>query len=363
MRSRIRSIFRRLETEVDLVVVANGTYPHVDMCFYYATGLDHGLFEGSLALISPQGLEIITSLLEGESARHPEADVTVYKERKERAGILRERLSGCRRIGIDPPELTHKWYKELSAAAPKGARLIDVSKALMAARLVKDRAEVSRMRRACRIAAEAASEIIPELREGVREYEVSAGLTYLMQQRGASGPAFDTIVAFGKMSAEPHYVAGDAKLRRGEIVLLDFGALYRRYRSDITRTYIFGRATPKQKEMYELVLDAQTAALRRMKPGVKGGDVHRAAERRISRSRFKGRFTHAVGHSIGLATHDGSGLHPSIPLTLEPGMIFTVEPGVYLPGYGGVRIEDDVLITKDGCEVLTPAPKELIEVS
>lgn len=363
MRSRMRSVFKRLDPDIDVVVLANGTYPHVDMSFYYVTGLDHGLFEGSLALLSDNGLDIITSLMEQDSARHADAEVLVYRQREERAKLLKKKLRGCRRIGINPPEMTHKWYTSLKSAAPRGAKLVDVSNALTAARLVKDRAEVRRMRTACSIAAEAASEITQYLKEGVKEYAVSAQLTCLMQQRGASGPAFDTIVAFGRTSAEPHYVAGNARLRKGAFVLLDFGAVYKRYRSDITRTYIFGRASPKQREMYEVVLMAQESALKRVIPGKKGGDVHKAAEATIRRSRFRGRFTHAVGHSIGLATHDGSSLHPAVDVTLEPGMIFTVEPGIYLTGYGGVRIEDDVLVTKDGCELLTHAAKEFIEIS
>ncbi|MFO7992509.1 MAG: M24 family metallopeptidase, partial [Thermoplasmata archaeon] len=145
---------------------------------------------------------------------------------------------------------------------------------------------------------------------------------------------------------------------KGDFVLMDFGALYDRYRSDITRTYVLGEASEKQKKIYDVVAEAQQRALDLIEPGVKGEDVHNAAAEYIDGTEFKGKFTHGLGHSIGLATHDGSGLSPSVDITLEPGMVYTVEPGVYLPGFGGVRIEDDIVVTEDGCEILTSANRD-----
>jgi len=141
--------------------------------------------------------------------------------------------------------------------------------------------------------------------------------------------------------------------------LFDFGALYKRYVSDITRTYVVGDIEEKQRRMYETVLEAQEAALDMIEAGIKGEDVHNAAAEVIDSTEFEGKFMHGLGHSIGLSVHDGSGLSPSVDITLEPGMVFTVEPGIYLPGYGGVRIEDDIVVKEEGYEMLTSADKEL----
>ncbi|MBI5001060.1 MAG: aminopeptidase P family protein [Euryarchaeota archaeon] len=362
MLSRVKKVLKRVGRKADAIVVANGVEPHIDLSFFYLTGLDHGLFEGSVAVAKPDGLTIITSVLEEESARHAEADVLVFKSADERKRMLQNALKGCKKVGINPPEMTHKWYATIQGLA-KRAKLVDVSEEIVAARLVKDEKEVELMREACAIASEAAEDIIEFIKPGVKEYELAAELSYMMQKSGASGTAFESIVAFGPMSAEPHYIAGAQKLKKGQFVLLDFGAQYRKYRSDITRTYVSGRATPKQRDMYQTVLGAQLASIKKVKAGLKGGGVHDASQKVIDRSKYKGRFTHSVGHSIGLSVHDGGRLHPTIDMRLHRGMIFTVEPGIYLPGYGGVRIEDDVLVTKSGCELLTDARKELIEIS
>ena len=152
-------------------------------------------------------------------------------------------------------------------------------------------------------------------------------------------------------------------LKKGDFVLCDFGACYNRYNSDITRTFIFGKASVKQKEMYETVFEAHNIGLEEVRPGIKANKVHEAVNNYIDDTQFKGRFIHSTGHSLGLSVHDGGAkFSPTCDIELKENMVFTVEPGIYIPGYGGVRIEDDILVKKDGIEILTKTPCKIIEI-
>jgi Xaa-Pro dipeptidase len=205
---------------------------------------------------------------------------------------------------------------------------------------------------------------VPEfLHEGIYEYEIAAEIDYLLQKNGADKSAFETISSFGKNTAEPHYSHGDTKLKLGNFALFDFGANFRKYNSDITRTFVFGKPNDKQKEMYETVFTAQKIGFNLIKPGVKAKMVHEAVNSYIDSSKFKGCFIHSTGHSLGLAVHDGkAGLSADCDVELKENMVFTVEPGIYIPGFGGVRIEDDVLIKRNGIDILTESPRAFIEI-
>ncbi|MFQ6107322.1 MAG: M24 family metallopeptidase [Thermoplasmata archaeon] len=362
MKSRVGKIFRHAEKDLDCIAIMNGTEPLLDMTFFYVTGFTSGLFEGSCVFLYPdRSMRLVTSLLERESARRADFPVRIFKSLQDRERMLKAALRGCKKIGVNSAELTYRNLLQLKKLAPK-AEFVDISQAVMKARVVKDRKEIATIRRACRITSEVAKEIIPHVAEGVKEYELAARINYLMQRKGASEPAFETIPATGPNSAEAHYTAAERTLKRGDLVLLDFGARYKKYVSDLTRTYVLGKAKRKQKDMHEIVLRAQRTALRRIRPGMKASTVHKAAARIIDKTRYEGKFTHGLGHSIGLSVHDGMGLGPISDFKLEKGMVFTVEPGIYVRGYGGVRIEDDVAVTKDGCEVLTTASRDLIEI-
>jgi Xaa-Pro dipeptidase len=361
-KSRVRRIFRHAEKGIDCIVFMNGTEPLRDMTFFYVTGFTSGLFEGSAVFTYPdKSIRLVTSLLEQESARRADFPVRIFKSVQERGKMFKSSLRGCKRIGLNSSELTHRNYMLLKKLAPK-AELVDVSQAVLKARVVKDRKEIAAIRKAGNIASEVAEEIIPYVAAGVKEFELAARINFLMQRKGASEPAFETIPASGPNSAEAHYTAADRTLVKGDFVLFDFGARYRKYVSDLTRTYVLGKAKKKQKEMYEIVLKTQKSAMRRIRPGVKASTVHNAAARMIDKTKYRGKFTHGLGHSIGLSVHDGMGLGPFSDFKLEKGMVFTVEPGIYVRGYGGVRIEDDVVVTKDGCESLTHARRDLIEI-
>ncbi|UCE39583.1 MAG: aminopeptidase P family protein [Thermoplasmata archaeon] len=359
--SRIGKIFQGCD-EIDAAVFINGAEPLLDMGFFYVTGLMEGLFEGGMAIIYPDSsIEVVTSLLEAESAKKGDFEITIFKSKAERKEIFKDKLSKFKKIGINSQGLIHKNYLELKELLPE-IEFVDVTEAVNSARMIKDEKEMEILKKACQMVSEVADGIVDFFKEGVKEYEVAAELSYMMQKLGATGPSFDTISSFGKNTAEPHYTAGDVALKQGDFILLDFGAKYRRYCSDITRTYFLGEASEKQKGMYTTVLQAQKVALDMIKPGVNGKDVHQAVADFIEGTKYKGLFTHSTGHSIGLSVHDGVALTKEIDNTLEENMVFTVEPGIYEPGYGGVRIEDNVRVTSDGCEILTTAKKELIEV-
>jgi Xaa-Pro dipeptidase len=183
-----------------------------------------------------------------------------------------------------------------------------------------------------------------------------------MVERGADSPSFESIVAFGENSALPHHSSGERRLRRGDNVLVDVGARFNLYCSDLTRTFFFGRASAPQREAYAKVLEAQTRAIGGIREGVTGQAIHKIAADVIDSSKFKGRFTHGLGHSIGLEVHDGAGLSPWNLQKLKRNTVMTVEPGIYSPGEGGVRIEDDVVVTADSCRLLTTSAKDLLEI-
>jgi Xaa-Pro dipeptidase len=363
MRARVKKIFRNIDDHLDLVVLLNSIDPHVDVSFFYATGLTDGLFEGCAAWLHPDGsAEIMTSALEEEAAKKSGLPLHVFRNREEPPKLLRKLLAGHRRIGINAAELTHDAFERLQKSAPKSARFVDVSAAITRSRLVKDDSEVALIQKACDIASKSFHETLPVIRPGVQEAEIAAELVYHMQRNGATGPSFRTIVGSGPNGAEPHYTAGPRRVRKGDLIVIDFGSLYHMYCSDITRTVVVGKPTDEQRSMYDTVARAQKAALAKMKPGVKGKAVDAAARSLIDSTKYKGRFIHGLGHSVGLAVHDGGGLYTTSELVLKSNMVLTDEPGVYIPGFGGVRIEDDVLVTPTGARYMSTARRELIEV-
>ena len=356
---RVRRIFEGLDQKVDAVVLMNDVEPNLDAMFPYLTGTTSGLFESCLVIGWPDGrVELITVALEETSARSSSAEVKVFKNRADKAELVKDTLGKVRTIGVNGHGITLSSMNEIKRILPK-VEMVDIYPALERARAIKDTDEVERLRNACRIASEVAEEIPSFVRPGMAEYEAAAEINYLMQRKGASSPNFETNASFGPNTAEPHHEAGPARCKKRDMALFDFGARYLKYGSDITRTFFVSNAWKWQKEMYQVVLDAQLAALDMVRPGVNGKDVDAVARGIIDASPYKGLFIHTLGHSIGLSVHDGLRMGPGVDLVLEEGMVLTVEPGVYIRGKGGVRIEDDIVITKKGCELLTTANKEL----
>lgn len=198
------------------------------------------------------------------------------------------------------------------------------------------------------------------IRPGVSELEVAADLEAGLKKRGAEGMAFETIVASGPRGALPHGKASAKKIRKGDLVVLDMGVILAGYNSDCTRTFCVGKAGGKQKEVYSTVLGAQAAAIGAVRAGATAADVDKAARDYIDRAGYGSYFGHATGHGVGLDIHEAPYVGPRSKDVLTEGMVITVEPGIYIPGWGGVRIEDMALVEKDGCRVLTDTTRELI---
>ena len=249
------------------------------------------------------------------------------------------------------------YQKEL-----EGIHLIPGEDLVSQLRLVKDEQEIKLMEKAIAIADEAFLHIINYIEEGVKERDLSLELEHFMKSQGASAAAFEIIVASGERAALPHGVASDKKLKKGEFVKMDFGAKYQGYCSDITRTVVLGNASNKQKEIYNLVLAAQTNALEMIETGLTAKQADRLARSIIEKSGYGEYFGHGLGHGIGLNVHENPRLSPHYDTQLAEGMTVTIEPGVYIPGFGGVRIEDIIVMKASGCQVLTQSTKELIEI-
>ena len=352
-----------MEKKPDAIYIKNSEEPHIDDNFFYVTGLHQGLFEGSAAILYPDGnIDLVVPQLEFESAKKANVNINVYKSEEEFYDILKESLSSLQNIGLNFKGISLKDFLKLKnkLSTPD---FFDASEAFEKTRLIKDELEIRLIKNACEIVDNVVKKIPEILHDGMHEFELAAEIDYLMQKNGADKSAFETISSFGKNTAEPHYSHGDTKLNMGDFVLCDFGANFRKYNSDITRTFVFGKISEQQKEMYETVMKAQQIAFDKIRDGLKGLEVHKAVDSFIESTKFKGRFIHSTGHSLGLAVHDGGyRLSQNCELELKENMVFTIEPGVYLPGIGGIRIEDDVLIKKDGLEILTKSPRELIEV-
>jgi Xaa-Pro dipeptidase len=360
---RLRRIFENAGDEPDVVAIVNGVHP--DPNFFYVSGYRSGLFEDNTLFLFPDGrVEVLTNRLE-ESAARKRKDYVIHVEkgggRAEREEIVSSILKGCRRVGVNFEGVSHKDYQGLEALFGN-RKLLDVSDALKKSRMIKDLEELEAISEAGRLISEVVDGVPTLLKEGMTERALKAQIDYGMVERGADSPSFESIVAFGEDSALPHYSAAERRLRKGDNVLVDVGARYHLYCSDVTRTFFFGRAGPRQREAYAKVLEAQSEATAAIRAGVSGRAVHQVAAKVIDRSEFKGRFTHGLGHSLGLEVHDGAGLSLRSTLQLKPNMVMTVEPGIYLPGEGGVRIEDDVVVAKTSCEPMTTASRELLEV-
>ncbi len=367
MKSRVLKLFEGMSPKPDAIVIANSVDPLLDQTFFYLFDVPSGLFEGSIEIALPDGtLHVITSILEEESARRaarrdPQAQVHAPRTKEEREGSVKRWTRGCQTIALNYRELTVEMHRTLEKLLPE-VHWTDGSLAIRHARLIKDAVEVERLARAGEIGSTVANEIPSMLRAGMTELELAAEIEYRMMKNGASGRSFSTISAFGAHGAEPHYHPSDHRLEPGASIVCDFGAYFERYASDITRSFHFGPTDDEMKRVHETVEKAQRAALETIRSGVPSREVHLAAQQVIDESPWKGRFTHGLGHSIGLAVHDGWGMNHLTDDALEAGMAITVEPGIYLPGHGGVRIEDDVLVTQSGYRPLTTARRDYLEV-
>ena len=325
-------------------------------------------FTGSAAVlvIGDRGSVLFTDGRYRTQAREEVKGATIVIVRKSPLVAAAEWLAAQRRkstlasVGIEPESITAGMRDRLASSLKGRARLRSAPPLVERARMMKDDAEIVRIRRAVELGASLFLIARKKIRPGVTEVEVAAAMEYEARCAGAEGMSFPTILASGTRSAIVHGRASGARIPRRGFVVCDFGVILAGYCSDRTRTVHVGRPSREARRLYEAVLEAQQAAIAAVRPGATAAEVDGAARRVLRKRKLARYFTHSTGHGLGLEIHEAPRLAMGQTQKLEPGMVITIEPGAYVPGKWGVRIEDVVVVTPSGCEVLTPTDKELI---
>lgn len=270
---------------------------------------------------------------------------------------------GWNKVGVEAHHLSVGGFRKLSEHLPEGTTLVPVDQPIERLRMVKDQAELEIMKKAVALTEDALTKLLPLIKPGVREDYLEVELIKLMYEAGFSGPSFDFIVASGERGALPHGRASERVIQEGELVTFDIGGIYHRYCSDMTRTFAVGEVSPKLKEIYQVVLAAQEEAERAAGPGMSCKDLDQVARKVIEEAGYGEYFGHGLGHGVGLEIHELPVVSPKGDEILKPGMVVTIEPGIYIEGLGGVRIEDQIVITETGSEVWNKFAKELLVLS
>jgi Xaa-Pro aminopeptidase len=321
-------------------------------------------FSGSagLLLVEEAGATLFTDSRYTFQARQEVSGAGIHIAKRGVLRALAEALPGRRRVAWSTGHVTVAQQQALRSATRGRVRWVSDASAVEKLRAVKDADELVAMRDAASLISGVFRRVVRMIRPGVTELDLAAEIEYGIKHRGGSGPAFETIVASGSRSAWAHARPTSKPLRKNELVVFDQGAILRAYCSDMTRTVFLGRASRRVRGMYGAVLEAQEAAKRAIRPGVQAGDVDRAARRVLKRFGLAPYFTHSTGHGLGLEVHEMPRLGRGEQTVLQEGMVVTVEPGVYLEGLGGIRIEDDVVVTAQGAVDLTTASRDLLEL-
>jgi Xaa-Pro aminopeptidase len=349
---RIREIM--VKRQVEALLVTN------DINRRYLTG-----FTGTsgYVLITAQRAYLLTDFRYMEQAGKQAVGFEVVKHLPDAIDTVRELLQslGLKRLGFEQDSVTYGTYQAY-AASLQGIDLVPTHQWVELLRMIKDSDEQRIMQEAADLADKTFNHLLGYVKPGLTERDVALEIEFFMRKHGAKSSSFDTIVASGERSALPHGVASDKVLQANEFVTFDFGAYYQGYCSDLTRTVFIGKPTDRHKEIYELVLSAQLRTLDGLKPGMTGKQGDALARDVIEQAGYGEQFGHGTGHGFGMEIHEAPRLSKQGAIVLQPGMAVTVEPGIYIPGFGGVRIEDDVIMTDSGIHILTHSPKELIEI-
>ncbi len=329
--------------------------------WFYLTGFTG---ESGALIVSKKATTLIT---DGRFMVQAKAEARGVRLRQQEGTPLESvgealRNQRVRRVGFDPAHMTVSQLQAARKASGRQREWVPVTGSVETLRMRKDPGELTEMRRAAVLAGQIMDFAVGLLKPGVRESEVAAEIEYQMRKRGASGPSFETIVAFGDRAALPHARPTGKRLRKNELVVLDLGVILGHYCSDITRTFFVGRAPQRVRTWYKAVLEAQQAAISSAREGVACGDVDAAARRVLRGYGLDHLFVHSTGHGLGLEVHEDPRVAKGQERRLQPGNVITIEPGVYAEGMGGIRIEDDVAVHAGRTEVLTRAPRDFIEL-
>lgn len=325
----------------------------------YLTGLEFSA--GKLLLSMEQACLIVDGRYFESASRQMLYPAVLLKDE-----TLKDQIAAFQihKLGFDQLQTTYHAFLGLNKLAGElksrsyPLEIIPVESAVQKLRLIKDEEEIACLREAAKLGCEGYKFVVSKLKEGIAEEELAFELEFFWKKRGAKKLAFDSIIAFGPNSAMPHYRAGQAKLKQNTSLLIDIGVVLSHYHSDMTRVVFFGTSPPLIQTIYSIVEEAKEQAVALCRPGTLVGDLDRAARSYIASKGYGEFFTHSLGHGLGLDIHEPPILRdsgPYSPLPLQPGMAITIEPGIYLPGVGGVRLEDTILITNDGYENLTAA--------
>lgn len=352
---RLERLRERLRTErVDAMVVS-----HLPNIRYLAN------FSGSNGLLLVTGERAIF-YSDGRYRQQAEQEVqqaaVVIPAQGRLAAAAGKALARCRRVALEAEHLSWSDLLQWRTLGGKQTRYLATHHWVEELRAIKEPAEIAAIRAAIEIAAAVFAPTLDSVRAGMREAELAGRLEFALRQAGGEGTAFDTIVASGPRGAIVHGRASDKALQAGELVILDYGVWRAGYCSDMTRTFAVGRASSRARRVYRAVLEAQMAAIAKAGPGASCRRVDAAARQVLKQHGLGQYFVHSTGHGLGLEVHEMPRLARGGAGRLQAGQVITIEPGVYMPGWGGVRIEDVVTITPHGAEVLTHTPKELIEV-
>ncbi|NIK80300.1 Xaa-Pro dipeptidase [Paenibacillus castaneae] len=358
MNSRMNSLYSYLDNNnLDAMLITSPK--HV----YYLTGFATDPHERFLGLLLVKGEEALLLLpaLDYEAAQAASTVTNIYthSDTDNAYEILSKLMPrSIHHLGVEKDDLSVHRFEAIHAAVG-ATTYVDIGFPLREMRAIKTPDEVKRMKRAARIVEDVLRSGVSKVKPGVTEIELVAELEYQMKKLGAQGPSFETMVLSGAKSALPHGTPDNRKVGEGELLLFDLGVYADGYASDITRTFAVGDISDEMKRIYDTVLDANLIAIEAIRPGVTFGSLDRAARESIERAGYGPYFNHRLGHGLGMDIHEYPSIHGRNEDLLLAGMVFTVEPGIYVPSVGGVRIEDDVLVTQDGVEVLTSFPKQL----
>jgi Xaa-Pro aminopeptidase len=290
-------------------------------------------------------------------------DAQIVRYQKKTDGLVSLLLDlKSKRVGFESSSLPFSLYQTLLEKLEGRIEFVPLEKELRNLRAFKDETELSLIRSAIGIASEAFLHVLKLIKEGAEERVLSLEMEFFMKRRGAEATGFDIIVASGARSALPHGRASDKRIEKGDFVLIDFGSRFKGYHSDQTRTLFCHSSTSEQRKIYDIVKEAHDRAIAKIRPGIPISEVDRVAREFIRTQGYGEYFGHGTGHGIGLAVHEDPVVNGENQDPLQEGMVFTIEPGIYLPGWGGVRIEDMVRVTADGAEVLTYLSTELQEI-
>lgn len=353
MQARIQKLRAKM-----IAVGADGVFVTKPENMQYFSGFSGG--EGALVITEEEAI-LITDFRYTEQAQQETEDFVIVKQERALTAEIVDVLKKCvSKVLVEQNYMQLETYLALTSAL-EGIEWIPTE--LDSLRTIKDENEIELIRKAVSISDQAFTEVISIIKAGMTEMEVAVELEYQMRKLGSERPAFPTIVASGVRGSLPHGTASNKVIQKGEFVTMDFGAVYQGYHSDITRTVCVGRASQKQKELYHIVLDAQLSGLAAVCAGKKNNAVDMAARYVITQNGYAENFGHGLGHGVGLEIHEWPRLSPKAePMVLESGMVVTVEPGIYIPEWGGIRIEDTVVVTSNGCNKLTQSTKKLLEL-